>query len=468
MQRPLTGPDELAAKSGEFAASKGLSGRLVFDGRFRVAFILFGGMLALQSSPNLDTTKIGYLVGALICLAGATAAVWTERTTPAVKLRAPWIAASAALALLIAMSFLVAQGEGTSPIDWMRDIAAYGLFAAVPVFALDAEASASRKLLVGMLVVAGLLGGLAWAVEWLSRRQILELPFERLVFPSGQLPGMLYLFALATAFTAGKRSLLWGLLAGVILGLFLITGTRSSLLLLIGPLAMAILAGRTHLRSTLLVLASHAVVAVAVVLAFQFALELPALVGSPTDADRGSPVQSGSPIPIGSAPNVIGERLGSLPAVFGNMSSDPSFKERLAQYQAAWALFASSPIVGVGPGHSIEWINVSGQLQTGYEADTPLVLPAKFGLIGVLVFLGAAAAYLSTVVIAWRKDRRSGITLTLVGFGVWTIVGLPLGFAVEDKGASLALMLLLALAFVETRPPEIDSSGADPHASATV
>jgi O-antigen ligase len=460
MHRPLIGPDDLAGTSGELTASRGQSGGLVFDGRFRVAFVLFGGMLALQSSPNLDATKIGYLVGALLCLVAALTAVWSARTTPAIKLRAPWIAASTALALLIAMSFLVAQGEGTSTIDWMRDVAAYGLFAAVPIFALDAEVSASRKLLVGMLVIAGLMGGLAWAVEWLGRRQILELPIERLVFPSGQLPGMLYLFAMATAFTAGKRSLRWGLLAGVILGLFLITGTRSSLLLLIGPLVMAVLAGRTHLRSTLIALASHAVVAVVVVIAFQFALELPALV----EADRGSPVQSGSPDP----PSVIGERLGTVPAVLGNMSSDPSFKERLAQYQAAWALFASSPIVGVGPGHSIEWINVSGQPQTGYEADTPLVLPAKFGILGVLVFLGAAAAYVSTVVIALRKDRRSGITLTLFGYGVWTIVGLPLGFAVEDKGASLALMLLLALAFVGTRPPGIDSSEVEPRANASV
>jgi hypothetical protein len=103
--------------------------------------------------------------------------------------------------------------------------------------------------------------------------------------------------------------------------------------------------------------------------------------------------------------------------------------------------------VGVGPGHPIEWVNVSGHVRTGFIADTPLVLPAKFGVLGIFVFLGAAVTYASTARTAMRKGRRSGITLTLVGYGAWTIVTIPLGFIVEDKGASLALMMLLALAF---------------------
>ena len=428
------------------------SDALAFDGRFRLAFVLFGGMVALQSSPTLDATKFAYLVGTVLCLVGALAAVWSARRTPEVRLRAPWLAASAALAALIAMSFLVARGEGTSLTDWVRDIAAYALFAVVPVFALDGQASASRKLLVGMLVLAGLLGGLAWAVEWLSRRQILELPFERLVFPSGQLPGMLYLFAMATALTAGRRVAAWAVLAGVILGLFLLTGTRSSLLLLIGPLVMAALAGRARIRSSLRAIVSHGVVAVALVLAFQLALALPALLGPGRTAEEpGSSVgPGGSGLTEILGPNVVGDRFGSLPVVLGNPASDPSFKERISQYQAAWALFVSSPIVGVGPGHSIDWVDVSGYPRTGFTADTPLVMPAKFGLLGILVLLGAVVAYGFTVRTALRRDPRSGITLTLVGYGVLTMVGLPLGFPIEDKGASLALMLLLALAFAES------------------
>jgi O-antigen ligase len=423
------------------------TGAVWFDGRFRIAFVLFGGMVALQSSPTLDLTKVAYLVGIVLCLAGALASIWRARRTAEPRLATPWLMASGALAVLIAMSFLVARDNGTSNTAWIRDVAAYALFAAVPVFALDGQASASRKLLVGMLVVAGLLGGLSWAVEWLGRREILDLPLSRLVFPSGQLPSVLYLFAFASALTLGRRSALWTGLAGLTLGLFLLTGTRSSLLLLIPAIAMAALAGRSRIRSSLKILISHGLVAVAVVVAFQVALTLPAVVGlGRTPGDPGS-----TDPPATSLPHVLGDRLESLPALLDHPTSDPSFKERVAQYRAAWKLLLSSPVLGVGPGHLIDWVDVSGEPRSAFTADTPLVMPAKFGTLGILVFLGFAGAYGATVWTALQQDRRSGVTLTLVGFGVLAIVGLPLGFLVEDKGASLALILLLALAFTEVR-----------------
>lgn len=421
------------------------SGFLAFDGRFRVAFVLFGGMLALQSSQNFDATKIAYLVGTVLCLVGALAAVWGTRRTPQVRLAAPWIAASAALAVLIAVSFLVARGNGTSITDWVRDIAAYALFAAVPVFALDGQASASRKLLVGMLVVAGVLGGLSFSIEWLSRRHILELPIDRLVFPSGQLPSMLYLFAMAKALTSGRRRAVWVLLAGLILGLFLLTGTRSSLLILTGPLAMAVLAGRARIPSFLRAFFSHGIVAVAVVVAFQLALALPVVLGP--GRTPGEPSSSGSAAP--SVPSVLGDRFGSLPALLSKPASDASVKERVAQYEAAWALFVSSPIVGVGPGHSIDWVDSSGAHRSAFSADTPLAFLAKFGLVGLIPLGLLVRAYVGLLRQLLRRVGRSALTLILVGYGVSTAIGLPLGFLIEDKGTSFALILILALSFGE-------------------
>jgi hypothetical protein len=412
-----------------------------FGGQLRLVFVLFGAMLALQSSPTLDATKIVYAGGTLICLIGAFAAVWSARRTPEVIRAIPWLLASAAVALLIAISFLVARANGTPVSDWVRDTAAYALFAAVPLLALDAQASASRKLLVAMLLVAGLMGGLSWAVEWLHRREMLDLPLARLVFPSGLLPGLLYLFAMAMALTAERRRGAWTAVAGVTLGLFLVTGTRSSLLLLAGPLAMVAILGLDRIWRSIGILAVHALVAVAIVFVFQLAVV-------PAAEDHGQPsAEPGGSPPLSSAPANVGDRFGTLPRIFANPGSDPSYKERAAQYVAAWKLFASSPIVGVGPGHGIDWIDVSGFPRSEFTADTPLVLPAKFGLVGVLTFLGIAAVYASMVWRGMRRNRRSPIALTLVGFGVLMIVTLPLGFPVEDKGTSLALLLLLSLAF---------------------
>lgn len=445
----LTAREGSRLPGGSAPRNRGLS----FDGRLRLAIVLFGGMVALQSSPTFDAAKIGYLAVTALCLIGASIAAWRARDALELRFWRPWIASSVALATLIALSLVIARANGIAITDWARDAAAYALFAAVPIFALDGGAFASRKLLVAMLLVAGLLGGLSLATEWLGRRDILELPFARIAFPSGQLPGMLYLFAMATSFTSGRGSARWPVLAGAILGLFLLTGTRSSLLLLVGTLAMALLAARARIPSTVRIFLLHGVVAVAVVVAFQVALALPVVmrVGQPTP----EPGSSGATATL--TPSVLGDRFGSIFTLVGNPSSDGSIKERVAQYRAAWALFVSSPIVGVGPGHSIKWIDVSGYPRTGFTADTPLVMPAKFGLLGILVFLGPVLAYGSTVRASLRRDRRSAITLTLVGYGVWTLVSLGLGFPIEDKGVSLALILLLSLALAERaahRPPE--------------
>lgn len=421
------------------------------DGRFRLGFVLFGGMIVLQSSQALDAGKLVFLAGAGLCVLGAVAAVSKERASPAVRLFAPWLLISSALVILMALSVSVARAQGTSLVDWARDAASYALFASAPVLALDASASASRRLLVGMLVVAGLLGGVSWALEWLARRHIADLPLARLVFPSGQLPSLLYLFAMGSALIGGRRSLAWAALGGMVLGLFLITGTRSSLVLLTGPLAMAGLEGRARLGSSLRTLLAHGAAALGLVLVVQLALTMSGGLGSPSSGEPGSSVAPGGAVATPrTGLNVVGDRIGSLPALAGQLAADPSFKERVAQYEAAARLFLSSPIVGVGPGHSIEWINVSGLLRSGYTADTPLVMPAKFGLLGILVFLGAAWTYGSAARRGILRFRSSAVTLTLVGYGLWTIVGLPLGFPVEDKGTSLALMLLLSLALTES------------------
>lgn len=425
---------------------------LAFKAPVRIALVVFGGMTALQSSASLDLTKLAYLAVVVVCLAGALTAVWTRRRTAQVRLAGPWIAASAALAALLAISFLVARSDGTPITDWVRDIAAYALFATVPVFALDPQARSSRTLIVAMLVLAGLLGGVSWAVEWLGRREILELPFDRFVFPSPQLPGMLYLFAVASALTTSRRRAFWVGLAGLTLALFLVTGTRSSLLLPISALAMGVVAGKARIGTSLRVFALHGIVAVALVLAFQL--------GVAFAADRGSEEPVGIPVDSpSSAPDVLGDRYGSLPATIGNPVSDASIKERLAQYEAAWRLFLSSPIVGVGPGHPIDWVDVSGYPRSAFTADTPLVMPAKFGLLGILVFISFGLAYAATVKTALRRDRRSPVTLTLAGFGFLAIVGIPLGFLIEDKGSSLAIMLLLALAFTARSPDTDDRAG---------
>jgi hypothetical protein len=426
-------------------------------------FVVFGGMLALQSSPELDATKLIYFAGTVVCLFGSLAACWRLRYSEAAALLAPWFAASAALLVLLVLSFAVSRAGGTSPTAWLRDVAAYGLFVTVPVFALDAQASLSRRALVAMLVVAGLLGGLSWAAEWLARRDIVDLPLSRIVLPTGQLPTALYLFASAASLT-DRRWRWWALVAGVVLGLFLITGTRSSLILLAGPLAMVIAVARSRRLTAIGHAAVHLIAAFVLVAAFQVSISALAAEAPPPGAGAEPGATPGGTADV----DVIGDRLGSLPGLLAEPGSDASIRERIAQYQSAWALFVESPIVGVGPGHPIEWVDVSGSHRDEFTADTPLVMPAKFGLAGIVVFAAFVYAFVVVCAASFRRHGQARLPLTLVGYGVVAALGLPLGFLVEDKGASMALMLLLAVtlaAWGEGRVPgQVATADRPPHA----
>jgi O-antigen ligase len=294
---------------------------------------------------------------------------------------------------------------------------------------------------VAALVVLGLFGGISWAVEWVDRRQIADLPLDRLLFPSAFVPATLYVFASASAFVARRRWLFWVATASVSLAFFLMTGTRSSLLMLSAPLGMAVFVGWRHWRSSAAVLLAHLAIAAAIVLAFQVALTSVPATARP---DAGSPGQS---VPGSPSADPLTGRLGTIPDLVESPASDPSMRERVAQYRAAWALFAGSPFIGVGPGHPIVWTDVSGNVQSGWTADTPLVVAAKFGFAGIAVFIAFAISYWAILRTAVVRNRGAAVTLALIGYGVWLILSLPLGFLIEDKGASLGLILLLALAF---------------------
>jgi hypothetical protein len=78
--------------------------------------------------------------------------------------------------------------------------------------------------------------------------------------------------------------------------------------------------------------------------------------------------------------------------------------------------------------------------------DTPLIYLAKFGLLGLVPLALFAAAGLRLAFELWRQRERVRIEyLTVVGFAfVLVVLGIQ-SFPFEDKGASFALILVLAL-----------------------
>lgn len=410
-------------------------------GAIRLGLVVVGGLLVLQSSDRVDPPKLVYLVVAVTAFAIAVyRIVASRREIPPAYLRL--LLASSALFAVLALSFAVAASNGTPTIDWFRDALAYGLFAAVPVLAYDAASPRGRRFLTVLLVVVGVVATASYALVWLDRRGLADLPVDRLLLPAGHVAIALYVFGVAAAMTRGQGAYRWALLAGAIIGVLLATGTRSSLLLFVAPVAIAIVMRPWKPWRTLRILGLHLLVALLVFAGLNVVLE-PAVIG---------PAVTGSGQPR--TPDA-GDRFESLDDLATSPGTDPSVRERAAQYQAAWTLFLSSPVVGVGPGHEIVWTDVSGARRNEFTADTPLVLTAKFGLIGTVL---VAAVTVASIAVVRRLVGRSGRpteSLALFGFATAALVSLPLGMPIEEKGFSFALAMLLAVALSAAGPRDV-------------
>jgi len=150
-----------------------VSALLLVSGRARIIFVVFGGLLIFQREQGLDTSKMAFLLLFAVAFVGAFHNLRTMRNTRAFRLARPLLAASTAFAALVALSGVVAYNNGI-PLGgaWLRDVAPYLLFVSAPIFALDAQASLSRRALVALLVGAGTVGAISFAVSWLERRGI--------------------------------------------------------------------------------------------------------------------------------------------------------------------------------------------------------------------------------------------------------------------------------------------------------
>ena len=395
--------------------------------------------------------------------------IWRLRDRPIFHAARPWLAVSGLLFALIAFSFPVSVAHGTPVAQWLRDAATYGLFAAAPVFALDAATSKRRGLLLGLLVAFASLGALSFAMYWVSLRNLAALPFSQLVLPTGSLPTVLFLVAMIID---RPRRLGWIILAGATLGLFLVTGTRSALLIVAAIPIMIVMAGRPRFRMAISASIGVGIVAAVFVIAIQAVFvsasrQLPPPIdvsSAPVPSSASSQGAIGSTNPAASSaetrqspdpvtvprPVPIPDKnlVWRIQDFLSSPLRDGSVQERLTQYGVAWDLFVSSPLVGVGLGHPFPWTRLDGSTRVDFTADTPLVLPAKLGILGLL--------WLAILAVVWLKFvgrlRRLGTTIPGLVMGGWAAVLVVLAWtnlSLEDKGFSFALMLVLALGMIE-------------------
>jgi hypothetical protein len=456
----------------------------------RLLVVVVGGLLVFQSTQGLATVKLVYLATATVAFLLSCRAVLDLRERPMFAAARPWLIASLVLFALIAISLPVALMHGTQISDWLRDAATYGLFAAAPIFALDAAASMRFRLVLRLAVAVAGLGALSFAIYWISLRNLAVLPFDQLVLPTSSLPTTLFLISSSAAFVYRRHRISWMVLGGIALGLFLVAGTRSALFLLVALPVFLVVAGGPLRARALVASLGVGVVAGVFVLTINTAFVIAgrevappidvagpnAMVGSTVAQSPGSgggtlggsaqpgvtSVAPAEPTPTPrQAPNPDANIVQRLQEFLASPARDGSVRERAAQYVVAWDLFASSPMVGVGLGHQFAWTRIDGTVYSDFTADTPLILPAKLGILGLTWIMVLAVVWIRFVL---RLRRTAGGTVPGLAMAGWAAILVALAwavFTVEDKGFSFALMFLLALGFIEIERTQ-DRANATP------
>jgi O-antigen ligase len=455
--------------------------------------VVGGGLAVLQSSQDVGPSKLIYLAVAGVAFLGSCWAVWKlqRERRPMFDAGRPWLIVSVVLFGLIGLSLPVALAHGTPLSAWLRDAATYGLFAAAPVFALDAASSRRRGVLLTIIAVVGILGAVSFATNWITLRNIAVLPFSQLVLPTGSLPTILLTVSLGVAIVDRQRRWAWILLAGLALSAFLVSGTRSTLLTLVALPAVVIFAARPLFARSATASLGAGLIAAAIVLAVQASFVSAA--NQPPRGPGATPPASATPSvkpspggpsgtpgvqsPVASTPPAVETSPPAAPTdpprpppdpnanivqrlqeFFASPERDGSIRERVAQYVVAWNLFMANPILGAGLGHPFAWTRLDGSVYSDFTADTPLVLPAKLGILGLAWVAGLALVWVGFV---RRLRRTAGVTAIVLAMSVWAVLIIVYawaGVAVEEKGFSFAVMLMLAVGFVEleTAAPAAD------------
>jgi O-antigen ligase len=398
---------------------------LLVHGPARLVFVLFGGMLVLQRSGELDNAKVAFLAGVLVAFVGALLNVKKLRRTYAYWLARPLFAASFVLVGLAAVSLAVAYTHGVPQKTWLRDIAPYLLFAAAPVFAVDAQAAVGPKTLVRLLLAAGGLTTAAFSVQWLQRRGISHLPIARLGVATLFLPAALFAYAMSAALQRGIGRVRWLLLAPLLLAMLLATSTRSTLALAVAPLAIAI-GIRRNLTPRMLRLLVATPIAVILTLA----------------------LTQGVLVATGANQEVLTKRLEIFKST-GDEREDASYDDRMTQAGVAWDTFKANALFGAGPGVEFEWKPRGLPPSSSSVLDTPASFPAKFGLLGLATALILVATYWSFIRTLARRGEATVAQLALIGYFAVVAILTLLTNPLEDKGLSFGLILLLALVLRE-------------------
>ena len=385
---------------------------IVSTSRARLYFFVLGGLAVFQLPDSASSIKLAYLGGVALC-----SVVSVTRVS---RVKDPWVksfrllippGAMVVLVLAIGLTTGISQSD---PTDSVRDAIPYLLLLLGPVIGLDAARDMGTRGLYRLTVSVGIVAAVGFSTDWLDRRGVSSLPFGRFLLATFMLGALGFVLALVMASnTSGWSRLRWIVAACVIPLAYLITGSRS---------AMVIFAGLMGVMGS----SRKARVPIARALSLAVGVAVTIYVIVPPLAQL-----------LISDPRFIDSRIRAAIQFLDGSGGDLSLQERLQA--VAWTndVFQANLLFGTGPGHRYP----NGAL----TLDSPVTLLAKWGLIGGLAFAG----FLVAIALVSRRVHRAG-TFTPAnavcrGFLFVVLAITPFGGAFEDKGFALAIALLIAI-----------------------
>lgn len=191
----------------------------------RLVIFVVGALITLQSSEGLTVWKLGYVALTVLCAAIAAHRCLRDGEDRAIRLSIFGVGLLGFLMLLSAVRPLW-TGQATAG-DVARDAITYGLImAAVPIGA-DAGRHIQQRVIVYVIVAAGLLSSVAIALDWLDRRGVSTLGQGRVAFGSGLIVAVAVALAAVKALGGPRVEVTWLMLLVVLPLGVLVTGARS-------------------------------------------------------------------------------------------------------------------------------------------------------------------------------------------------------------------------------------------------
>lgn len=389
---------------------------LVARSECRLALFVFGGLFIL-STPNLDWSKLIYMTA---CLLACAIALFRADLRSGGERRL--LSATAIVGSIGLISFLVALFRGIAMVEWFRAVVPIFLIALAPLFAIDSSKSSAGRLIVAEFVTAGIVAGLAYAVQRNSR----FVPTH--MFWTLMMPAALFAYACAAAMTGRAYRFVWSVVAALVLIEMLFSAERS----VWGILAIPLFIMTTRARPVVAEVGGLAALGCLVVAGF--ILLLPSFTAM-----------------IGVRQDQMEKRLFSVWAASTNPRSDKSNLLRILQTAQLARAFARDPIFGTGPGKVFPSVARGYLVLSTSVNDSPMEFPAKYGLVGVVLLLAAVA---QVVRFGRERARAFGCSPALRALAAYAIFALIASIAhspIVDKGFSFGLAFLLALSLFENR-----------------